>query len=465
MARELRGALAALYVCRDREVLVEGRAGTAKTTGILTYILDRCERFPGSRHLICRDSRADLTNSVLPTLERLMGDAHPEVQRCKREHRHSYRWGGSSIELGGLDKPGKMFSTEYDTVYMAEATEVPSPDPWELFARAMRNNKTNHHIRIADCNPGAPGHWLNKRATPAADDLRDAWKTREGYNRLQHYNHHQVRDVARYPMRRLISVHPDNPGYWDAEKWDWTPQGREFLATLETMTGHNRERMLHGRWKVQQGAVFPEFDETRHVVPGPWEPPADWPVFVGWDPGYDHPTAILWFAQGPNGCLYIFDEIYQGGMEVSDYCALVRKRNAGRTVQAYYADPQQAFRHTADSARSIAEQAADCGLMLNPWPRSTDVDAMVNAVRRRLKRMDPDTRLPAPWLKVCRNCSNTINEFQSWKFKRNARGEQLSGDDQYEDRLNDAMDVVKGICSLPELAIPDDDDAAGLLVG
>jgi hypothetical protein len=447
VARELRGAMAALFTCTDREVMVEGRAGTAKTTGILTKILHRCERFPGSRHLIVRAHRSDLTNSVLVTLERLMGAEHPEVLRMSRQNRHSYRWGRADIELGGLDEPGKMFSTEYDTIYMAEATEIPTVDPWELFGRAMRNNKCDYHQRIADCNPGPPSHWLNKRSTPASDVLRDSWKTREAYNRLQHFNHHQPRDPAAHPMRRLVSVHPDNPGYWDAGRWDWTPQGRTFLEELQSMTGHRRSRMLDGRWKVAEGAVYPEFDESRHVI-DPITPPADWPVYVGWDPGYDHPSAILWFAVAPNGCLYFFDEIYQGGMGVSEYCALVRRRNAGRTVRAYYADPQQAFRHTADSPRSIAEQAADCGIHMTPWPRSTDVDAMVNAVRERLKRVDPESGLPAPGLKVCRNCANTINEFQSWKFKRNAKGEQLSGDDQYEDKLNDAMDVVKGVCSI-----------------
>jgi hypothetical protein len=147
-------------------------------------------------------------------------------------------------------------------------------------------------------------------------------------------------------------------------------------------------------------------------------------------------------------------------MEVSEVCALIHKHNAGRTVRGYYADPQQAFRHTADSAKSIAEQAAECGIHLGPWPRSTNVDAMVNLVRGRLKRLDPLTKLPAPGLKVFKTCPNTIGEFQSWKYKRNAKGLPLSGDEQYEDRNNDAMDVVKGMCSMPLLTGGEGEDGA-----
>ena len=56
-------------------------------------------------------------------------------------------------------------------------------------------------------------------------------------------------------------------------------------------------------------------------------------------------------------------------------------------------------------------------------------------------RTRPTTQL----LNVFPHCPNTIREFGPWSYKRTARGELPPGDDQFEDRNNDAMDVVKGL--------------------
>lgn len=436
MNRELRGALAALYNSRAPEVLVEGRAGTSKTTGILTKIIDLCDGYPGSRHLVCRQTRASCTESVMVTLERLLQDSHPHIvgSGAARENRHSYTWhNGSTIVLGGLDQPERLFSTEWDTVYVAEATET-TEDAWEKFGRAMRNNRVPYQQRIADCNPSAPGHWLNKRATGAPDYLRDA-NTPQTYDRLQRFNYGN-QDGR---MQRLISVHQDNPGYWSMEPWGWTDTGRQYvLGQLATLTGHRKARLFDGRWKAAEGTVFPEFDDARHVI-HPFAVPLDWPQFVGIDPGYDHPCAILWVAVAPNGCFYIVDELYRGGLSVSRHAADIRARNPGRTVLRYYADPQHAFSQTAQSPKSIASQFKEAGISVSPWPRSTDKESMVEAVRKRLE---------GDRLKIFATCPNTITEFQTWSYKRTARGEVPSGDDAYEDANNHALDVVCGLVAL-----------------
>ena len=444
---QLRGALACLYNCADAEVLVEGRAGTSKTTGVLTKLLCRAKRYPRSRHLIVRETRASLTESVLVTLERLVGENHPEVLRVKRDQRHSYRLWGSEVVIGGLDKPPSLYSTEWDTVYAAEAIEI-AEDAWELFGRAMRHGKTPYHQRIADCNPGAPSHWLNRRATACQDHLRNI-ASREDYDRLQVFNHHQ----AAGPMRRLVSVHQDNPGFWDIANWQWTPEGRAAMAGLLSMTGHRRARMLDGRWVAAEGSVFPEFSDTLHVV-NPFPVPADWPHVLGYDPGFDHPTCALWIAIAPDETYYVVDEIYEGGKSVAQHGAEIMRRNqaaaeAGRprTVRRYYADPQHAFSRTAQAPTPIASQFRQAtGINMTPWPRSTDKEAMVNRVRERLGRRDRADR-PAPLLKVFRSCVNTVSEFQSWRFKRTGKGELPAGDDAYEDKDNHAMDVVCGIVS------------------
>ena len=97
---------------------------------------------------------------------------------------------------------------------------------------------------------------------------------------------------------------------------------------------------------------------------------------------------------------------------------------------------QHAFSQTAQSPKTIAQQFHECGLSFGPWPRSVDVEAMVEAVRERLR---------SDGLKVFATCRNTITEFQSWRYKRTAKGELPAGDDAFEDANNHAMDVVKGL--------------------
>jgi phage terminase large subunit len=436
---ELRGALAALFTCTDREVLLEGRAGTSKTTGVLRKLIYRAERFPGSRHLVARQTRRSLTESVMVTFDRLVTPGHAAYRDVQRTNRHSNDWpNGSTIVWGGLDNPEGLFSTEWDSVYVPEATET-NEDAWEKFGRAMRNNKTDYHQRVADCNPNAPGHWLNQRATKADDMLRDV-RTRLDYNRLQNFNHHQR--VER--MRRLVSVHQDNPSYWDMDLWDWTDLGRQYvMGELASLTGHRRSRLFDGRWRSAEGTVFPEFDEVRHVLS--FNVPRDWPIYVFFDPGYDHPCCVLWIAISPNGTYYVIDEIYGGGMQIPDVARAIHEHNAGRTVRGYYGDPQYIFNETQGSPKSIAQQFLEVEhpITFFGWPRTGhNAVSMVEAVRK---------RLTSQTLKVCANCTNTIGEFQSWSYKRTAKGELPPGDDQFEDRNNHAMDCVKGAVAL-ELA-------------
>lgn len=432
MAREIRGAVAHLFGCTDREVLIEGRAGTGKSIGILSYLHDRARRYPGCRILICRKTRESCTDSVMVSFEeKVLGPTHPMLAGAGRQNRHSYTYPNrSEIVVGGLDKPAKLFSTEWDIVYVNEGTEI-SAGSWELFGRAMRNGKMPYQQRIADCNPEAPGHWLNCRAAPCTDTIRNVENPAD-YRRLQEYN----TGPQSGPMRRMVSVHQDNPHYFDLVGWKWLAPGQTYIAELDAMTGHRRERMRRGRWVAAEGIVFPEFDDD-HIVPG-FAVPHDWPVYVGIDPGFDCPCAILWLTVAPNQTVFVMDELYRGGLSIAQHAQDIHARNHGRNIRRIYADPQHAFSRTAQSPKTIAGQFADCGINVGPWPRSTDKQAMVEAVRDKLR---------ARKLFFFKNCVNTINEMQSWSYKRRASNPDspLPGDDTYEQQNDHTIDCVCGL--------------------
>jgi hypothetical protein len=426
------------------KIFVEGPRGTAKSRSILCYLLGRLHDHPGSRLLLCRRFRSDLTKTILMTLEEevfpsmgipIPGGAH-------RNNRSEYRLeNGSVIWPAGIDDGMGILSMGVTFAYVAECIEMTEEMVTDIAGglRWLRSPERptlpEHSQMILDANPGSPSHWVNQRAEPAGNELRRV-RTVEDYLRLQDFNYRPAADpVNRW--KRIITRHQDNPGYWDHDAWDYTPLGRSYVTQqLEGFTGYKRERWLNGLWKAAEGSVYPEFDESRHVSQ-PFTVPADWPWFVGLDPGYDHPCAILWFAVAPNGTLYVADELYRGGLSVQEHAAAIKTRNAGRTVIRYLADPQHAFSRTAQSPKPIAGQLAECGLTFAPWPRTAgQEESMVERVRERLRQ---------DRLKVFSTCANTIREFQTWSYKRTPTGELPPGEDKFEDRDNHAMDVVKGV--------------------
>ena len=225
----IRGGVAELWDSFDREVLVQGPAGTGKSTGILFRIFELCETVDNIRVLIARETRASMTESVLVTWEtKVLPPGHPAlVNGPTRAHRQSYVFpNGSTVVVCGLDKPERTYSSEYDIIYIAEATEV-TEDAYEQLHRALRNNRLSWQQIVCDCNPSHPRHWLNQRCIAGK-------------------------------MRRIVSRHEDNPAIT-----------KEYLATLSALTGVRRTRLFLGQWASAEGIVFEGWDESIHVVNEP----------------------------------------------------------------------------------------------------------------------------------------------------------------------------------------------------
>jgi PBSX family phage terminase large subunit len=422
-----------------RIVMVESSRGTGKTFAILSIIIARALRFPRTSWLIARSTKSRLADTVMKTLdEKVLPAFGLPVPMDSREHRKVYRLpNGSELVFQGLQDEQRSQSAEVAGVYVAEAVELESKDQVTSLVGAMRGVTCptfDYYQMIVDCNPGSPGHWLNKACEPAGDVFRRI-VTREDH----------ARSVARnfsppvQGWKRIVTSYCDNPGYWDSVKWGFTPAGQTYMDGLAYLTGHLRDRWLYGLWRAAEGNVYAEFDESRHVI-DPFEVPADWPWWVGFDPGKDHPMALLWFTRGPAGTLYIADEVYGSGYEVRDVCRFIGERSKGRRIQRIYGDPQMVTSNTMYAEKSISEQMREFGVSIAPWPRTgRNSAAMVEAVRTLL------TAQPEPALKVFRGCQSTINEFQSWRYKRTASGELPNGDDQFEDKDNHAMDVTRGM--------------------
>ncbi len=422
----------------DQFILVESRRGTGKTRAILTWMALQAKLYAVSRWLIVRSTRTRLTDSAIATFVDqvcpLLGLPAPT---CQRSQVTTYVFPNKSeFIFQALDDPERQQSLECCGVYVVEGVELTNLETITALAGCMRQVVTPpipQYQCIVDCNPGAPGHFLNKVAEPVGDELRIV-ATREQYNAVVAHNQ---RPAAEGKWKRIITHHVDNPAYFDVVAWDWTDLGRKYLKTLENITGYLRQRWLYGLWSAAEGAVFPEFAEAIHVVDN-FDPPADWPWFVGWDPGFAHPTGIPWVCVSPIGDIFVGDEIYEGGKSIAQHAETCLKKVSGRTVMRWFGDPHEFFSRRAQG-ESCAAQAKKAGLpTFMPWA-AQEKQAMVNAYRQLIQNsvtLAQTGRRVGVCLYVMRRCVNTIMEHQSWAFKKNAKGELTPGDDAYEDANN-----------------------------
>lgn len=275
----LRGPGRDYFNFTGREALLEGGTRTAKTFSFLLKARHVAREYPGSRQLICRQTRKSLNESVLRDWrEEILWTGHEAVSpSATKEHQDLYHWQNSSeVYFAGLenmrDTASPILSTKWDRIYICQAEET-SENDWEVLTTRLSSFKTPHHQITADCNPAAPNHWLNTRF--ALDKCGE--------------------DRARFLFR-----HYDNPLFYTGHWPDgaWTKEGREYMDILEsTLTGVRRERFLHSRWVAAEGVILDNWDPRIHSIDAELEldPLAGHLLHVR---GINQPVRIAYFTAG-----------------------------------------------------------------------------------------------------------------------------------------------------------------------
>lgn len=288
---EPRGAARDLFSAREDEILLDGPAGTGKSLAALFRLHLAALKHPGIKCLIVRKTGVSLTSTTLVTFEQKVATEALAAGAVKwyggsQREAAAYRYAnGSRIVVGGMDKPDKVMSSEYDLVFADEATELTVED-WEKLGTRLRNGRLPWQQQIAACNPAHPTHWMNKRAQAGS-------------------------------MRRLVSRHRDNPRYVRADG-TFTPEGAAYLAKLDALTGVRRLRLRDGIWAAAEGVIFEEWDESLHHI-DPFPIPDSWVRWWSCDFGYTNPMVVQCWAEDPDGRLYLYREFYRTKRTVKEF--------------------------------------------------------------------------------------------------------------------------------------------------
>jgi Phage terminase large subunit len=301
------GACRDLFRNKVPELIISGPAGTGKSRACLEKIHWILDKYRGIRALMIRKTRRSMTQSCIVTYEQEVLP-HPDYvpfHGGDQEYRYPNR---SIFAIAGLDDPQKIYSSQWDIIYVNQCEEL-TEEEWVQVKSRVRNFKMPYQQLLGDCNPAHPKHWiLSRRAS--------------GFCTI------------------LESRHEDNPVYWDRAKNDWTEKGRTYvLGTLDSLFGALKQRLRYGKWAAAEGAVYEEsWDRAHHVIPrffktpeGAQTPltedqvPKDWPRIWSIDFGYKNPFVWGAWAKDPDGRLYLYKQIYMTNRIVSDHAKTIKE--------------------------------------------------------------------------------------------------------------------------------------------
>jgi PBSX family phage terminase large subunit len=395
-----RGALHRAFTIRAGEILVAGPAGTGKTRCLLERLHVMALRYPNMRGLIVRKTLASLGSTALETwrkhvIPEALATGLVSFYGGSREEPAQYRYtNGSKIVIGGLDKPQKIMSSEFDAAYVNEAIEL-TTDDWEAVSTRLRNGVVPYQPLLADTNPSFPTHWLKQRCDRGDTVLID-------------------------------SRHEDNPLYFNADG-TMTGPGRAYIeGKLDKLTGIRYQRLRRGLWVAAEGIIYEDFDDAVHVIDR-FHVPKEWTRWWTVDFGFTNPFVLQCWAQDGDGRLYLYRELYRTKRLVEDHAKEILK--AVRNQQGEWREPRPRAIICDHDAEDRATLERHLGMSTTPAHKS--VSDGIQAVHARLRAADDgrprlfvlrDSRIDRDAeLEEAKKPTSTVEEFAGYVWDTSTR--------------------------------------------
>lgn len=349
------GACRELFGTREPQVVLSGPAGTGKSRGCLEYLHWLASNVDGFKALIVRKTQVSLASTALDTYrkfvayEDLVGGSvtfHGGGPQDPPQYRYAST--GAVINIGGMDNATKIMSSEYDVIYVQEATEV-SEDDWEMLITRLRNYRLSRQQIIADCNPVQPSHWLKVRC-----------------------------DIGKTLM--LHAKHEDNPTLFNVDG-TLTDRGDDYInGKLGKLSGVRLQRLRYGRWVAAEGIVYENWDESIHLI-DPFDIPDSWERWWSIDFGYVNPFVCQFWATDPDGCLYLYREIYRTRRTVKRHVRTIKEHILDENGEWTEPEPMAVIcDHDAEDRATFEEE-----MEIGTTPAHKSISPGIQALEERLK--------------------------------------------------------------------------------
>ena len=207
---------------------------------------------------------------------------------------------------------------------MDEATQF-SESQFRTLGACLRGATKIPRRMYLTCNPGGIGHEWVKRLF--VDKEYENGEKPEDYTFI-----HATID--------------DNPQLLEASP--------EYKQMLDLLPEDVRRAWRYGDWDALAGTFFPEFREESHVIEPFYRIPAEWKKYRAFDYGLDM-LACLWIAVDFEGRCYVYREVQQSGLIVSEAAKLILDMTPPEEHIEFTIAPPDMWNRQKDGGKSMAE--------------------------------------------------------------------------------------------------------------
>lgn len=317
------------------------------------------------------------------------------VDRIDIARPEAYGGGISSIYIDTVEafKHSKMSaeSSDWDVIHGDE------PFPREMFIGHKRGLVDRGGKFWINCTP-IQEMWINDEFVPPGKQSQITLD--EG---VEFKSKLKDETISRFVITWSIRDNPHNSAASIAE----------FESSL---TREEKLCRLEGLPMSYTGLVFPQFKYDEHVMselPAGWtsfdKPPKDYTIRWWWDYHVRLPQAILYFATGPDGRIYVFDEMFDTN-RIDETAEAICRRMADYEVVQTEMDPLAFVPNPVDDT-TIADQLSPYGIFVEKATKDRRL-ATLN-VQKMLAMRGPDGK---PVVMFSPHLAQTLFEFARYVY-------------------------------------------------
>lgn len=327
------------FEARTKYIAYGGARGGGKSWAARTKAVLLALNNPGIQILLLRRTLNELRENHVVPLQKLLRCKQEEKIAQYRDQEKVFEFPNEArIKLGYCDNENDVLQYQgqaYDVIFMEEATQF-TEFQFQSLTESNRSSglcKTNFRPRMYfTCNPGGVGHGWVKRLF-IDRDYREK-EVPEDYTFIQ---------SLVYENKYLMERDPD------------------YVRALENLPEDRRKAMLYGDWDIFEGQYFGEFRRDIHVIE-PFVIPDNWYRYISIDYGLDM-FAVLFHAIDTQGKDYVYNEIHESNLIISDAAKKLREYPEIRKIKYIFAPPDLWNRRN-DTGKSAAEIFYENGITL-----------------------------------------------------------------------------------------------------
>lgn len=390
----------------NRIALGGDRSGAKSHTIMAQVMQDDCQRFEGLEVLYVRK----VGKSAKKALEQLRKKLFIHIPHTWNAQTGliTFHETGSTVQIGHFqneDDIDQYVGLEFDLLVIEEETQL-SASKIDKLHGSMRTSKPGWRARSYHAtNPGGRGHEAFKQTYVA-------------------------------PFRKGSETNTKFiPISWRDNKY----VDPDYVLYLDSLTGVLRRMWRDGDWDVGAGMFFTNWDQEKHVIE-PFHVSLDNPVWVSFDYGFSHPTAVYWHTVR-DGIVYTIAEHCHSRWLPEQHAAAMRDVTENLLHRAwpegieYFVAGVDVFSRRANG-QSLADQYKEFGIEFKP----AITDRLGGAAMMLRRLGDEEAQIEPTWF-IFNRCVNLIQTIPTLMsdpnrpedvLKVDANEEGEGGDDSYD---------------------------------